>query len=471
MSVMFHYIRKSISTLATFFVCLPVYLQSQTLSLETTLDLVRRYHPVCKQANLAIDFATASLRATRGAFDPSIYTQAEKKTFDQRNYYNYNNAELKIPTWYGIDIKAGTEDNFGQKFNPELTPGKNNYLGISIPVLKGLLLDKRRASLQQAKLFVNMSRQDQLIAYNNILFEAADAYWQWIASSKVLAILDESVRVNEKRFELVKESFLLGDRAAIDTIEALAQFQQIQTARIQAGLDLQSRRLMLSNYLWTADQQPYELSEKITPDTSWDIVTIVDYPIPNLNELLVSSTAHPKLMSMDIKMDALVIERKLKFQQLLPSLDLQYNFLNSGYWNRNIFSQQLFQNNYKFGIKFAVPLFLRESRGEYTQAKIKISDLDYGIRQQRLEIENKVKQYFNEILALRSQVLLQQSNIINHQLLLKAEETKFSIGESSMFLVNARENKLLEANQKLAELKAKFFKSLLAVQWAAGGIR
>ncbi len=238
---------KGLAAVIAFLVCAPS-LQSQTLSLETTLELVRQFHPVCKQANLAIDFASSGVRATRGAFDPSLYTQAERKTFDQISYYNYNNAELRIPTWYGVDIKAGTEDNLGQKFNPELTPGKNNYLGISLPVLKGLLLDKRRASLQQAKLYLKMSRQEQLIAYNNILFEAAEAYWQWIASSKVMAILDESVKVNQKRFELVKQSFLLGDRAAIDTIEALAQFQQIQTASIQAVLDFQTKRLMLSNW-------------------------------------------------------------------------------------------------------------------------------------------------------------------------------------------------------------------------------
>ena len=55
--------------------------------------------------------------------------------------------------------------------------------------------------------------------------------------------------------------------------------------------------------------------------------------------------------------------------------------------------------------------------------------------------------------------------------MLKAEESKFSIGESSMFLVNSREIKLLETQQKLAELKTKFFKSLLGVQWAAGQLR
>ena len=470
MSLSIHHLKK-LCVVIIFFNLVPSWLCSQTLTLENTLELVRQFHPVCKQANLTIDYASSSLQATRGVFDPSVYTLAERKTFDQKNYYNYTNAELKIPTWYGIDIKAGTEDNLGQKLNPEVTPGKNNYLGISVPILKGLLLDKRRASIQQAKLFVTMSKQDQLVAYNNILFEAAEAYWFWIASSKVLAILDESIKVNEKRFELVKQSFLQGDRAAIDTVEALAQFQQIQSARIQAALDFQGRRLVLSNYLWTSNEQPYELSDQVQPDSSWSFVNINEYPLPKLNDLLVSAAGHPKLMSLDIKMDALEIDRRLKFQQILPSLDLQYNFLNTGYWNRNIFSQQLFENNYKFGIKFAVPLFLRESRGEYAKAKIKISDLTYGVRQERLEIENKVKQYFNEIVATRNQVVLQESNIRNHQLLLKAEETKFLIGESSMFLINARENKLLEATQKLAELKAKFFKSLIAVQWAAGGIR
>ena len=454
-----------------FLACGSTTLHSQTLTLESTLELVRQFHPVCKQANLAIDFAGSSLQATRGVFDPSLYTSTEQKTFDQKNYYNYTNVELKLPTWYGIDINAGTEDNIGQKFNSELTPGKNTYLGVSVPVLKGLLFDKRRASVQQAKLFLKMSRQDQLLAYNDILFDAAEAYWKWIASYKVLSILDESLKVNEDRFELVKQSFLLGDRAAIDTTEALSQFQQIQSIRIQAELDFQTRRLILSNYLWTKDNQPYELSEQVQPDSSWNVVNVDEYPLPNLNELLVAAAAHPKLMFMGIKMDALEIDRRLKFQQMLPSLDLQYNFLSGGYWNKNLFSQSLFQNNYKFGIKFGVPLFLRESRGEYAQAKIKINELDYGIRQGRLEIENKVKQYFNEILATKAQLLLQQSNLFNHQRLLKAEETKFSIGESSMFLVNARENKLLEASQKLAELKAKFFKSLLAVQWAAGGVR
>ena len=57
---------------------------------------------------------------------------------------------------------------------------------------------------------------------------------------------------------------------------------------------------------------------------------------------------------------------------------------------------------------------------------------------------------------------------MNYAALQRGEETRFSAGESSLFLVNARENKTLEAFQKLQELKAKFFKAGIGIQWAAG---
>ena len=52
-----------------------------------------------------------------------------------------------------------------------------------------------------------------------------------------------------------------------------------------------------------------------------------------------------------------------------------------------------------------------------------------------------------------------ESLIENYKRLLKAEEIKFSNGESSLFLINSRENKLLETQEKFLELKAKTIKT------------
>jgi outer membrane protein TolC len=449
-----------------------VFSQQKVLTLENTMDIIRKFHPVARQANLEVDLAKASLQASRGVFDPSFYLRNEKKSFDGKNYYFYSNPELKIPTWFGIDIKAGFENNTGDRLDPVTSAGKSTYAGISIPVLKGLLFDKRRAAVQQSKLLVQMSRQDQLQLIADLLYDAADAYWKWTAAHQAYAILTETSNNNAKRFEFVKRAYAAGDRAAIDTTEALAQLQGIQAMQSQAWLELQRQRLELSNFLWKDEAAPYELSDDVVPDSSWNLVLIKDYPLPVLADAMVQALqSHPKLMSLGKKQEVLEVEKRAKFQGLLPTLDLNYNFLNKGYGVNKFFAQPLFENNYKYGVQFGLPLFQREARGEYGKAKIKLADLDYKTRQTKLEIENKVKSSFNDILALQTQSLLFQDNLRNQELLLKAEESKFSIGESSMFLVNAREIKLLETRQKLAELKTKFFKSLLGVQWAAGQLR
>ncbi|MGQ3015574.1 MAG: TolC family protein, partial [Flavobacteriales bacterium] len=50
---------------------------------------------------------------------------------------------------------------------------------------------------------------------------------------------------------------------------------------------------------------------------------------------------------------------------------------------------------------------------------------------------------------------LYTSTVNNYQRLLDAENRKFGIGESSLFLLNSRESKLIESQQKLIELTNK----------------
>lgn len=449
-----------------------LFAQDKLLGLEQTLDIIRKYHPVAKQANLAVNMAEASLQSSRGAFDPAFYLSTDRKTFNGQDYYFHSNPELKIPTWFGIDVKAGVENNFGQRLAPDVTLNKSSYVGVTIPVLKGLLFDQRRAALKQGRLMVNMSKQERSLMLNDLLFDATDAYWKWVSAYQSYVIFTNALNTNKARYELVRKAFISGDRAAIDTTEALSQLQSIEALQNQSWFDWQKARLYLSNFLWKENNEPYELSEEVVPDPSWNLVQLRDYPLPNLVEVLDTAVqSHPKLLSLDFKMDILDLEKRLKFQSLLPKFDVNYNFLNKGYVFNNLWGQPLFNNNYKYGVLFSLPLLQREARGEFKMAGLKIKDLDMTTMQTRLEISNKVKSNFNEVLAMQKQTLLFQENVINQQSLLKAEEMRFSIGESSMFLVNARENKLLETSQKLAELKTKFFKSLMAVQWAAGQIR
>ena len=441
----------------------------KTLSGPQVAEIVMRFHPIARQADLLIEKAKADLTISRGWFDPTLENTNARKTFDGTDYYYYNRPELAIPTWFGVEVTAGLEYLSGTRTDPTATTGETSYIGLSIPLAKNLLMDKRRAALQTARIFRDASAVEKRNIINNLLHESLKQYWNWVAAYQSYRILSNAVTVNEKRVQLVSTAYRLGDRPAIDTTEALTQLQSFEVLKSQAWLAFQNAGLELSVYLWTGNDQPYDLPETVIPADDLQGFLSSAFILPELNGLLEAARKnHPELLLYDFKLDALAVEKKLKFQELLPELNFKYNQLGKGYNLAKTAGNPLFENNFQYGISMGIPLRLSKGRGEYRKARLKISETRLSQNQKQLELENKVKAYFNELAALKNQLLTQEKAWQNYAALQRGEETRFSAGESSLFLVNAREDKTLEAFQKLQELKAKFFKAGIGIQWAAG---
>lgn len=442
-----------------------------TLSARQVMEIVKRYHPVALQAGILVEQAKADLVSARGQFDPVFENEAAQKTFEGTAYYSYNRPEISIPTWFGIEVKAGLEYLSGNRTDPVDTKGESSYLGISIPLAKNLLMDKRRAALQSAKIFRQASVAERRNMLNQLMLDALKSYWSWVKEYQLYQVMNEAVAINENRFRWVRSAYQLGDRAAIDTTEVLAQWQQFELLRSQAWLNFQNAGLELSVYLWTAGAQPYELPSNIIPQEPLREISVMNQSVPVLNELLNAAVSnHPELRLYQYKLQALNIERKLKFQELLPVVNFRYNQLGRGYDVWKTATSQYFENNYRYGLSIAVPLRLSQGRGEYKKARLKINYAELELEQKKRQVENKVRSYFNELLALKEQVKWQEQSWRNYLQLQRAEELRFRSGESSLFLVNARETKALEALQKLLELKAKYFVSENTVRWAAGNL-
>ena len=99
-------------------------------------------------------------------------------------------------------------------------------------------MDKRRAVLQQAKIFKEQSEAEQLNTINDLLYDAYTAYWNWVKEQQVYAVISNAVKINEARFELVKIGYRQGDRPAIDTVEALTQLQTFQYLQSESWVRL-----------------------------------------------------------------------------------------------------------------------------------------------------------------------------------------------------------------------------------------
>lgn len=448
---------------------LAVAQQTEILSPDAFIQQVRQFHPVAKQADIITAKAKADLLTARGNFDPVFEMNTANKTLDGTRYFRYNNPELKIPALPGIDIKTGIENSNGQFTNPELTNGVASYIGIEVPLLKGLLMDKRRAVLQQARIYQKQSRQEQLTVLNDLLFDAYTAYWQWAGAFKMYRIYTNFTDVAGKRLQLVTLTYRNGDRAMADTVEAYTQLQSYRIMQNDALIALNKSVFDLSQYLWTSTGNPYILPEKYVPDT---LAFEMKMPLPNLDEQLNLVTAsHPLIKTYQFKLQDLEVERKLKLQGLLPVVNVQANILSKEYYNYKTLDAAYFENNYKFGVHVKVPLLLRQARGEYKNTRLKINDVNLALNDKNWQLQLKVRQYYNEAELLNQQLATAKSMSGNYNFLLKNEELKFSQGESSLFLVNSRENKVLEIQQKLIDLNVKYLKSVYAMQWSAGALK
>lgn len=441
----------------------------KALSPEEFMGWVRQYHPMAKQAALLVDQAEAGLLSTRGMFDPMVYYTNDQKTYDGKNYYNYSNAMVKIPTWFGVELGAGIENNSGEFNNPETSLGKSSYAGLSVPLAKNLLMDKRRAALQQAKFFVDLSEAEQKLAVNDLLFEAMDAYWKWANDYQKYLILSEAVKTNEQRYGQIRVTVEQGDRAGVDSTEALTQLLQFKFLQNEAFMQFANSGYLLSNFLWGENEMPVQLQPGVIPAILPEKADPFARAYLPLDDVLQRARAgHPKLGMYSSKLDILEVERKLKFQSMLPTVNLKYNALADGYEFWKGWNSTMLENNYKFGAEIGMPLLLRQGRGDYRGAKLKIRSTEFEQAVVRVEIDNKVRQYYNELVNLLEQIRINERAFDAYRRVFDVELQRFNLGESTLFVLNNRELKVLESRQKLAELKAKFFKTAYGVEWAAG---
>ncbi len=438
----------------------------QLLTEETFIQQVKQYHPVVKQADLLTQKAAADLLTARGAFDPVLEAGTTAKTLDGVNYYQYTNPGLKIPTGTPINLKAGYEKSDGLYINPERTRGVASYLGVEISLLNGLLTDKKRTALRQAGIYRQLTAQERLLMINDLIFDARTSYWEWAGAWYLYSIYTNYIEVAAKRTRLIGISFRNGERAMADTMEAWAQLQNVRLLQAGARMELNKKKLELSGYLWTAGETPYLLPEEYAPDTA-ELAVMQALPDTSLLIPQLDNT-HPAVQVARYKLGILDAERKLKRQNFLPVINLQANLLSKDYYQYKNISWPYLENNYKIGVNVKLPLLWRQERGEYKNVLIKIRDNNIELAKKQWDLRNKIRKYYNEAVQLQDQLQAAREMNRTYTFLLKTEELKFAQGESSLFLINARENKTLEMQQKMIELQVKYRKAAYAIQWSAG---
>lgn len=429
---------------------------TKELSYNEFLGYVKKYHPLVKSANLELNQAQANLMMARGGFDPKIEVDFEQKKFKDNEYYSILNSSFKIPTWYGIEIKAGFDNNDGIYLNPENTVPNQGLtsLGISIPLGQGLFINQRMADLRKAKIQLKLSQAERNLMAISVLYDASVAYFNWKQNFNEVTLYQNYLTNAEVRYKGIAISIEEGDKPAIDSVEAGIIVRNRKLSLEESRLKLAKAQLELSNFLWLENNVPLELQDDMVPEEN--LAATIKETL-RTNDLMLSNPSlenHPKINALENKIEMLEVERKLKANMLLPKIDLGYSYLSEP----SYFNNYRFQD-YKVGMNFSFPVFLRKERGSLQLVKYQLQDVRFDLDLERVQLKNKIKAQQTEIQSLEKQRELISSLVKDNQIMLGSEDRLFSFGESSLFIINSRENNLVSVQLSKLHIENRYFES------------
>lgn len=415
---------------------------SEVVSLERFLNLAQENNPVFNSAELLEDNNERTLQAANGAFDPYLSYSAKVKNFDSKEYYNVQQANVVLPMELGLELQTGYQLNEGEFLNPENKVPKEGlgFVGIKANLIKNLLMDKRRAGVLQAKIDQQINELKTQIQVEDYRFKLKKDYLNWVIYQSLDALYRETAQLAEVYFNNVKLSFESGEKAAIDTVEANILYQdRLMDQRINT-IALFKYQQKIQSHIFV-DSIPFD---NMIADTN----LFYQRPQPYIEAAELKIESLPYMRELDFKARTLKVEERLKKEKMKPKLELTYN--PYVYNSEEVFFEE---NNQLWGVKFSMPLFFREGRGDVALNRIKQKELMFKQRSTQNKLQAEMNAIFQMRSNLESQIQMQAQIVTSNDQLLAAEYSKLQGGESSIFLLNKRLEKLIKSKTELLKLK------------------
>jgi outer membrane protein TolC len=309
------------------------------------------------------------------------------------------------------------------------------------------------ADVRKAKIQVKLSQSERKLQAIVVLYDASLAYFNWKKTFDEFLLYEEYKTNAQIRFKGIRSLIQQGDKPAIDSIEAGIIVKNRLLNLEDAKLKLTKTKLELSNFLWLENNIPLELADEIIPEKQLEFTIQESLKTNDLLNTDFSITNHPKINALQSKIDMLNVEKKLKANMLLPKIDVGYSYLSEepSYFNNYQFE------DYKIGLDFYFPLFLRKERGSLKLAKYKVQETEFTLNLEKVQLANKINAQKTEIESLSKQKELIKGLVLDNLTMLNSEERLFSFGESSLFLINTRENNVVSAQLSKIALENRFY--------------
>lgn len=302
------------------------------------------------------------------------------------------------------------------------------FAGVEVPLGASLFTDNIRTNIRQKKNHISGADLIQTLDLNDLLMEGGTAFWNLYEDIQLYNLANEAINLATQRFNFVKIQAVIGEFPLIDTLEALLNFQNRESWFIDSKMALIGSQQNILNFIWKENLAELPLS--IVADTTFQLNSDL------LNSMSPLILNHPYLSLLDLDSLNNQLEYRLALEYFKPKFDVVFRIQESG--NNFMNSEFDVMQNHYIGGRFAIPLLYRQQRAKAGMAKTKAEMIGNKKVLTQRELETKYESVINNISNLATMVKIWEDASRNYRIMLDAENQKFRIGESTLFVVNMR---------------------------------
>lgn len=451
---------------APFFVALLLCAEARAgeLTEDEVVRAAKLSFPLVVAAQRDVEGAEGALRSARGGFDPTWRSTAGIEATGKYPTVRAQTAiEQPTPLWgssvfVGYRIGQGTFAVYDGK-------AETNQLGelrggLRVPLWRDGPIDKRRAGITQQEYGLKAAESSRSLTMIETVRASKLRYWAWVSAGQRLNALRAWLALAESRDAQLKERVARGDTSEIERTENQRAILQRQNAVMLAERDVIVAANELGYYLRADDgrvlpPEPHRLPGKLPEPTPVSVAG---------NAEDVALAARPELARLSALRGRTEVELEFARNQSKPAIDTVVAVsrdLGAGDPGRE-------KPVLEAMLVLDVPLFNRTALGRADAVRAEQGRIEQQIRLQRDRVVLDVKNAQAALRISEERARLAAKELEVAKGLAAAEWTRFTLGESTVLLVNVREQSSAEADLRHIDALADYRAALANYRFALG---
>jgi outer membrane protein TolC len=413
-------------------------------------------------------------------------------------------------TSYVAAMPGYTQDSTSQNllFNPVVPT--TLYLGMYQHLLNGF---GRRANAKFIRIAQNDVKISESVFRQQVITTVAQVlnlYWDFLSDSEQVDVAQQSLAYSQKLLADNKRQVEIGTLAPIEVVRAESEVATDQQNLIVAQTNVQEQGELIKT----------ALAKKVDGDLVSAQVDPVDKlpeprtdDIPPLDKALeIAAQNRPEIEQADLNLRYQDIVIKANRNALLPTLDFFATYASSGlsgvepiygacpagfqaastecvnpttgattappitgnkYGGAGQSLSQIFHNdypNYSVGLTLAIPIRNRSAQADAVRALLEQRQLLEQLQRTKNQVEQDVRNAEIGVIQAKARIEAARKAVTLSRQTLDAEQKKFQLGESTVFLVIQAQRDLTTAEGNEVQARSTYAKALTQFRQVTGTI-